>query len=216
MGKLWVFGCSISDLYGSDTSIYYWSADYLKWKGYVPKHHTEIMAKELGYELVNCAVSSTCNSQIFQDFCDKVDDITENDYVIIQWTEPNRFRFVNDDDEWMTFVFHSKWTKHKLQKFNHISFETVQEVLINRLNKQYRNEITSWEKLIKLKMNPDKMLIWYPFDKIIGNGKVVKSIETIRKETDNEIDDLHFSEIGQVHLANILLDKVRNTSKNII
>jgi hypothetical protein len=95
-------------------------------------------------------------------------------------------------------------------------FETVQQVLVNRLNKQYRNEVSSWEKLIKLKINPDKMLIWYPFDTIIGNGKLVKSIETIRMETNNEVDDLHFSEDGQVHLAGILLDKLLNNTKNII
>ena len=216
MNKLWVFGCSISDVYGSETSLYYWSADYLKWKGYTPKHYTEMIAEELGYELVNCAVSATCNAQIFQDFCDKIDEITEDDYVIIQWTEPNRVRFVNDEDEWMTFAFHSKWAKFKLQKFSHITFDTVQEVLVNRLNKEYRKEITSWEKLIKLKTNPEKLFIWYPFDKIIGNGKVVKSIETIRVETNNVVDDLHFSESGQIHLTSILLDMMNNTTKNII
>jgi hypothetical protein len=216
MNKLWVFGCSISDLYDSETSLYYWSADYLKWKGHTPKHHTQIIADTLGYELVNCAVSATCNAQIFQDFCDKIEEIGKEDQVIIQWTEPNRVRFVNDENEWMTFAFHSKWAKFKLNKFTHLSFETVQEVLVNRLDKQYRNEITSWEKLIKLKTNPDRLLIWYPFDKIIGNGKVVKSIETIRMETNNEIDDLHFSESGQIHMADILLNMLNNTTKNII
>lgn len=216
MSKLWVFGCSISDLYESETSLYYWSADYLKWKGYTPKHYSEIIAEKLNCELVNCAVSATCNSQIFQDFCEKVDEIKDDDHIIIQWTEPNRVRLVNDEDEWTTFAFHSKWAKFKLKKFNHISFETVQQVLVNRLNKQYRNEVSSWEKLIKLKSNPNNLLIWYPFDTIIGNGKLVKSIETIKMETNGEVDDLHFSEDGQVHLASILLDKHLNNTKNII
>jgi hypothetical protein len=216
MKKLWVFGCSISDLYNSETSKYYWSSEYLKWKGYVPKHHTQIIADELGYELVNCAVSATCNAQILQDFCDKVNDISKDDYVIIQWTEPNRARFVDDDEIWTTFAFHSKWAKFKLKKFSHMTFETIQQVLINRLSKEYRKEIDSWENLIRLTIPTDKLLIWYPFDKIIGNGKVVKSIETIKVETNNLIDDLHFSESGQTHISSILLDTMFNVKKNII
>jgi hypothetical protein len=216
MKKLWVFGCSISDLYDSETSKYYWSSEYLEWKGYTPKHHTQIIADELGYELMNCAVSATCNAQILQDFCDKVNDIGKDDYVIIQWTEPNRVRFVDDDEIWTTFAFHSKWAKFKLKKFSHMTFETIQQVLINRLSKEYRKEINSWENLIRLTIPTDKLLIWYPFDKIIGNGKVVKSIETIKVETNNLIDDLHFSESGQTHIASILVDMILNTKKNII
>lgn len=216
MKKLWVFGCSISDLYDSETSKYYWSSEYLEWKGYTPKHHTQIIADELGYELINCAVSATCNAQILQDFCDKVNDIGKDDYVIIQWTEPNRVRFVNDDEIWTTFAFHSKWAKFKLKKFSHMAFETIQQVLINRLSKEYRKEIDSWENLIRLVIPTNNLLIWYPFDKIIGNGKVVKSIETIKDETNNLIDDLHFSEYGQTHMALILLDTMFNVKKNII
>lgn len=216
MKKLWVFGCSISDLYDSETSKYYWSSEYLDWKGHIPKHYTQIIAEELGCELMNYAVSATCNAQILQDFCDKVNDIGKDDYVIIQWTEPNRVRFVSDEEIWTTFAFHSKWAKFKLKKFSHMAFETIQQVLINRLSSQYRKEITSWENLIKLVIPTNNLLIWYPFDKIIGNGKVVKSIETIKMETNNTIDDLHFSEDGQLHIASILMDTIFNTKKNII
>jgi hypothetical protein len=97
-----------------------------------------------------------------------------------------------------------------------MTFETIQQVLINRLSKEYRKEINSWENLIRLTIPTDKLLIWYPFDKIIGNGKVVKSIETIKVETNNLIDDLHFSESGQTHIASILVDMILNTKKNII
>jgi hypothetical protein len=214
MKKLWVFGCSISDLYDSETSKYYWSEEYLEWKGYTPKHHTQIIADELGYELINCAVSAANNYQIFQDFCDRVDEISNDDYVIIQWTEPNRFRLVNDNDEWTGFAFHSKWTRFKLKKFQFIAFETIQQVLTNRLSSKYREEINSWEKLIKLKSN--NLLVWKPFDKLINNGKIVNSIETIRSETGGKIDDLHFSEDGQVILSKILLDMILGNSKNII
>lgn len=216
MKKLWVFGCSISDLYDSETSKYYWSSEYIKWKGYVPKHYTQFIAEELECELVNCAVSATCNSQIFQDLCDKLPEIKKDDYVMIQWTEPNRVRFVDDNEIWNTFAFHSKWAKFKLNKFSHMTFETIQQVLINRLSPEYRKEISSWENLIRLAIDKDRLLIWYPFDKIIGNGKVVKSIETIRDETNFEIDDLHFSEEGQIHLTKILLDSFLNNTKNII
>ena len=216
MKKLWVFGCSISDLYDSESSKYYWSSDYLQWKGYIPKHYTQIIADKLNRQLVNCAVSATCNAQIFQDLCDNIPNIKNDDYIIIQWTEPNRVRFVDDNEKWETFAFHSKWAKHKLKKFSHISFETIQQVLINRLSKEYRIEIESWEKLIKLAIPTNRLFIWYPFDSVIGNGKYVKSIETIKDETNGIIDDLHFSEKGQEHISSILLSDMFNDIKNII
>lgn len=214
MKKLWVFGCSVSELYDTETSITHWaSKEYTDWKGYIPKCYSEILAEKMGYDLENHAVSATCNDQIFQDFCDCIPYIKEDDFVIIQWTEPNRFRLVNDEENWKSFLFNSKWIKHHLKKFSHIQYNTIQETLTNRLSFQYRKQLTSWEKLIKSKNH--NVFIWYPFDKT-DYGKLVSSVETIKDDTLGLIDDLHFSEKGQVDIANILFDKINNKSKNII
>ena len=216
MKKLWVFGCSVSDLYNTETSKYYWSGEYLKWKGYVPKHYTEILADRLGYNLSNCAVSSTCNHQIFQDFCESYNQIDENDFIIIQWTEPNRFRLVNDDNEWTTFVPHRSWVTHNLKKITHFTLNSINEIFVNRLKNPYRKEIDSWSKLITSIIGEERILIWYPFDNIITNGRIVKSIETIKDETKGKIEDLHFSENGQIELSNILLKIINKEKKEFI
>lgn len=217
MNKLWVFGDSFSELYDSETSKYYWSQDYLKWKGYTPKNYTQIMSEELGCELVNISLSATNNYQIFQDFCDNVSNISPNDYVIIQWTEYHRFRLVNNEDKWDGFTAHTKWSKYKLEKFPDISYETVLEIIVNRKHEHYKNEVCSWEKLIRTVIPSDKLLIWYPFDMVAYNGMFVKSIETIKDETKGEIVDLHFSENGNIQLSKILLDKLLgDTNKKII
>lgn len=217
MKKLWVFGCSISDLYDSESSIKHWaSQEYIDWKGYVPIHHTQIIAENLGCELVNKAISASSNAQIFQDFCDSVDDVNDDDFVIIQWSDPNRTRLVNDYDEWIQFAFQTEWIKHKLKKFSYVNYATIQEVLTNRLNDKYFDEVISWEKLIKSKFNPSNILLWKPFEKIMGTNSLLKSVELIKDETENEILDYHFSEKGQIQISKILLDMINGTTKNII
>ena len=217
MKKLWVFGCSISDLYDSDSSAKHWlSQEYINWKGYVPKTHTQIIAETLEYELINKAVSANSNLQIFQDFCDNIENISNDDFVIIQWSDSNRTRFVNDENEWVQFIFQTKWIQYKLKKFTHIHYNTINETLTNRLHTKYFDEILSWEKLIKFSFDSSKLLIWRPFEYVMETKSIFKSIECIKDETNNEIYDAHFSEKGQVQTANILLDIILNNKKNII
>ena len=215
MNKLWVFGDSFSEPYDSETSKFYWSENYLNWKGYTPKNYTHIMSEELNCQLMNFSLTASNNYQIFQDFCDNINNINNNDYVIIQWTEYHRFRLVDDNNQWKHFTAHNNWSKYNLNKITDVSFETILQILVNRNNQQYRNEVISWEKLIKSKISPDKLLIWNPFD-IIGNGMFVKSLETIDDETNNEIRDLHFSEKGNIQLSEILLKKLTGQNQNII
>jgi hypothetical protein len=216
MKKLWVFGCSISDLYDSETSLYYWSEGYLKWKGYTPKHYSQIISEELGCELMNYGVSSTNNYAILQLICDNIEQISNDDYVIIQWTETNRFRLSDDNNEWINFVFNHLQNKSELKNNKYLSIQTIQETLTNRLNTIYEDEVASWEKLIKSKLNTDKLLIWYPFRHIGEYGRLLNSIENILTESKGVINDLHFSENGQIHLSNILLNKLNNNNKDII
>lgn len=212
MKKLWVFGCSISDLYDSETSKYFWSSEYLKWKGYTPKHYTEILAKEFNCELKNYAISGTNNYEILQSICDKINHISNDDFIILQWTETTRFRLVDDSDNWVNFVFKNSQNKIQLKNNKHLSIQTIQEILMNRLSTKYADEIRSWEILIKNKLNSDNLIILYPFTNLGNYGNIVKSIENIAIETNGEIDDPHFSEAGQRQLAKIILD----TKKNII
>jgi hypothetical protein len=213
MKKLWVFGCSISDLYDSVTSLYYWSEEYLKWKGYTPKHYSQLIAEELGCELKNFGVSSTNNYAILQSICDNVENISNDDYVIIQWTESTRFRLSDDDNNWVNFIFKNSQNKNELKNNKSVSIQTIQEILINRTNTIYDDEILSWEKLLKIKLNTDNLIIWNPFKNVGEYGRLLKSIENIATETNGIIDDPHFSESGQIHLSKILLNK---SKKDII
>lgn len=217
MSKLWVFGCSISDLYDSKSAIWYWSKPYIEWKGYIPKHHSQIIANELGYELINLAVSSADNYTIFQTLCDNIDMVSNDDYVIIQWTQSSRFRLVNDNHQWSHFVFNNYQNKFKLSDFQHISVSTINEILCNRLDKKYEEEIDSWEKLIRRNIPLNNLIIWKPFESMYGqNLQIYKSVENINDETNGVIEDYHFSEKGQLKMAQILLDKIKNNKKNIL
>lgn len=215
MKKLWVFGDSYGEPYDGELSKFYWSQDYLKWKGYVPKNYSQIMSEELNCQLMNFSFTASNNNQIFQNFCDNIDNIGSDDYVIIQWTEYHRFRLIGDDNQWENFTAHINWARYNLKKITDVSFDTILQLLVNRRHIQYKNEVDSWEKLIKSKINPDNLLIWNPFD-VVGKGKFVKSLEKIKDETNNEIQDNHFSENGNKQLSVILLTKLLGQNRNII
>jgi hypothetical protein len=100
MKKLWVFGDSYSEPYDGEFSKFYWSLNYLNWKGYTPKNYTQILSDKLNCELMNFSMTTSNNNQIFQTFCDNIENIDVNDIIIIQWTEYYRFRLINDDGKW--------------------------------------------------------------------------------------------------------------------
>jgi hypothetical protein len=215
MNTLWAFGCSITDLYDSETSLSHWSKSYIEWKGYVPKNYSELMAEKLECKLKNFGVSSADNYTIFQNFCDNINNIQQNDYVIIQWTQTSRFRLVSDDGKWTHFVTHYNQNKRKLENLKQVSSATIQETLINRTHDKFYEEIVSWENVIHNLIKPDKLLIWKPFE-FFGLGQMVKSVENVKTETNGLVDDLHFSEAGQIKMSEILLDRLQHNKKNIL
>jgi len=215
MKKLWVYGDSNSEMYDSFDAYNMWSNEYIKWKGYVPKHYTQLIAEKFNCELRNFAKSGTNNHTIFERFCNSVNSISNDDIVIIQWTEPNRFRLVDDNNNWADFKFHNIQNKRTIENFKNVTIKTIEETLVNRLNIKYKEELESWTNLIKFALKETKLIIWSPFEESYG-GNIVNSIETISIETNRLINDPHFSENGQTHLSNILIAQLLNTDKPII
>lgn len=213
MRKLWAFGDSNTELYNIEND---WVSKYLKWKGYSPKVYTELLSEYYKCELHNFGKSGTNNYYIFQKFCENVSNFNNDDIIILQWSEITRFRLVDDLNTWVDFYFNNSHTKNKLNNFNHLNISSIQEVLANRLQPKWKDEVLAWEIVIKLLLKNNQYIIWSPFDESSGYGKWVKSMETISMETDKLIDDPHFSENGHVKLANLLINKLDNNKKNII
>ena len=144
--KLWVFGDSYTEGFKVDEG---WSKKYIDWKGYVPKVYGEFISEKFNLKLKNFGKGGTNNYQIFQNICDNIDSIKQNDIVVIQWSQQHRFRLVDKDNQWLDFFNDSDEYKSRIKKCEYVSEDTIREIIYNRLNSKWLEEQSSWEKIIK-------------------------------------------------------------------
>jgi len=203
--KLYIFGDSFSAGFGFKSN---WTNNYINWKGYTPKGFGEIISQNLNLELINLAENALDNYSILQKFCDNVKNIKKNDLVIIGWSSPLRFRLVSND--WITILpNYDKFSTKEIDKTK-ISESTLIEILLNRDDIRYCNEVNSWIKLLN---NLDKNIIhWTPFDQRL-DCMFLNKFETIFTETNGELNDLHFSENGHIQLSDLFINKVKKKNK---
>jgi hypothetical protein len=203
--KLYIFGDSFSAGFSFDSN---WTNNYVNWKGYTPKGFGEIISQKLNLELINLADNASDNYSILQKFCDNVKNIKKNDLVIIGWSSPLRFRLVSDD--WITILpNYDKFSTKEIDKTK-ISESTLIEILLNRDDIRYCNEVNSWIKLLN---NLDKNIIhWTPFDQRL-DCMFLSKFETIVTETNGDLNDWHFSENGNLQLSDLFINKFKNKNK---
>lgn len=203
--NLYIFGDSFSAGFSFESN---WTNNYINWKGYTPKGFGEIVSQKLNLELINLAENASDNYSILQKFCDNVNNIQKNDLVIIGWSSPLRFRLVSND--WITILpNYDKFSTKEIDKTK-ISESTLIEILLNRDDVRYCNEVNSWIKLLN---TLDKNIIhWTPFDQRL-NCMFLNKFETIFTETNGELNDWHFSEKGHQQSADLFINKFKNKNK---
>jgi hypothetical protein len=203
--KLYIFGDSFSAGFSFESN---WTNNYINWKGYTPKGFGEIISQNLNLEVINLAENASDNYSILQKFCDNVKNIKKNDLVIIGWSSPLRFRLVSND--WITILpNYDKFSTKEIDKTK-ISESTLIEILLNRDDIRYCNEVNSWIKLLN---NLDKNIIhWTPFDQRL-DCMFLSKFETIVTETNGELNDWHFSENGHLQLSDLFISKFKKKNK---
>lgn len=197
MATVWTFGDSFTDGFRSVDS---WAKEYVKWKGYQPKTYGEIIAENLGFELMNLGKGGSDNYSIFETFCESVGRIKKNDILIFGWSSPLRFRVVGNWDNWKSIL--PKMNKNAELPKN-ISKTTVDEIMVNRDHRLCSMEVNNWIRLINLAFKDNKIVHWTAFKCDINATYVAAS--NINLETNGEIDDKHFSEKGHLELSEILM-----------
>lgn len=220
--KLYIFGDSFSAGFSFESN---WTNNYVNWKGYTPQGFGEIVSEKLNLELINLAENASDNYSILQKFCDNVDNIKKNDLVIIGWSSPLRFRLVSNNlknydcaqitglpnhTDWITIL--PNYDEFSTKKFDRtkISESTLIEILLNRDDIRYCNEVNSWIKLLN---NVNKNIIhWTPFDQRL-NCIFLNKFETIFHETNGELNDWHFSEKGHQQSADLFINKFKDKNK---
>lgn len=215
MNNLWVFGDSASaPFYDNSTE---WRRKYVEWKGYIPKHYTQLLSEYLNLELKVFAIDGASNHNIFEMFCQHVKSINKDDIVIFNWTEGSRFRLVSDTQEWHSIGVWYIDNPKSFDRFSNISIDTVEQILINRSDnlKTIYDEVHHWIHFINHHLSNNKVIHWTPRKQDDFNILQIYGCETILDETKNEVSDLHLSEKSNVEVFEFLKNEIKNI-KNII
>jgi hypothetical protein len=200
MKTLWTFGDSFTEAFGDK---YEWSKSYIKWKGYRPKVYGEVIADRLGIDLKNIGQGGCDNYTILERVCENVDKIKDGDLIIIGWTSPIRFRLVGEDEKtWYSLIPNFNNNTDCFGKM--ISKSTLNEIFVNRDTKPYEHEVVHWIKLLNKTFKSNIITHWTPamHGTNLWNFGQYNRIVT---ETNGEVNDGHYSEMGHIELANILI-----------
>lgn len=191
------FGDSYTNGFNDDSVS--WVKKYIKWKGYKPKGYIEYISEYYNCEFFNHAIQGADNYTILESFCNKFEEINEDDLIILNWSGINRFRIVNNFDKWITILPNFSGIENQSE----ISVKTANEILVNRTSLKYLEEVKSWTKLINYLSKERKIFQWsyLPEFKLDTINNINLIYETITTETKGVIIDSHLSEVGNKNLS---------------
>lgn len=220
MPRLWVFGDSFSAT-NDRPSIEGWRMEYVKWKGYVPKVFSDFLSDKLGISNRNMGVSGADNYTIIDTIIDSLTKINSDDIIIIGWSSTIRFRIASKNGNFLTIrpniLNNNKSTINDTTYLTDVCVDCLNEVIVNRNNQIYIDEINRYIKLIN-HMYPNNVIIhWSPFKQETEGMYVTPiepKIERINEETNGEMSDIHFSEYGHEQISNYLYDIIKNYNNN--
>lgn len=207
MKTIWYFGDSNTEIYNPQ---YKWAKDYIDWKGYTPKHWTEVLSERMGLPSYNLGKGGCDNYTIFDALINNLDRISNNDIVIIGWTIPIRGRIANlDTNEWFTIVPMAK------PNLKCISNNAIWEMVSLRDSELYTNEVLGWQKIIKRALSNNKVIFWSYFPEFANKGLIdykywLRKTEllSIKDETNGMVSDVHFGEVGNMIISNVMFNEL--------
>ena len=238
MNKLHTFGCSYTQDFNDNKIDTY--IDYRNFRGGTfPLTWPEILSNKLNLGLKNYGRGGGGNNLIFQTLCNNINEIKKDDVVIIQWTYAHRYMWVDTKkNDWTHFG------AGPLNGDTTISDTTHEEIIFNRTHSLYVNQIYEWMKLIDVlsKSIGFEVYYWsgdrhilYPLDEsekknkkyLLGYLKIppYETIfleifklggKTIKEETNNLVNDLHFGESAHKIMGELFYNHIKNYNNKII
>ena len=220
---IWVFGDSYSSssrppydethpLYSNDFRV-----KYSSYKGYYPKHYPEILAKKFRCKLINLAVPSTSNDQIYHSYVENINDIKPNDILIFGWTYVSRYNLANRNNE-LENINIDRQGEITFEDF--LSSQSINEVLYNRGNHTiFYKWVINYIKNINTTFK-NNIILHFDFfphgnmDEYVEEYLSLLSPRKIKYETISEDmgtgSDIHYSEKGHNEFANDITELLLN------
>lgn len=186
---LWTFGCSFTESLKSmedrdiETSPNNTFTQYKKFlDGELPPSWPDILSNKLNFSLQNKGIGGSSNYSIFHTFIRNIDKIKSDDLIIFQWSSLLRFRVV-EESKFVDVLPNQNFTQN-------FSKQTIDEILINRDNKLWVDEISEFTKFIieYCKSKKIKILFWTHDTDILKfiDKKIYKNF-FIKKEFNNKL-----------------------------
>ncbi len=206
MATLWTFGDSFTESFlpKEDCKVIHWRHHYINWKGYVPKVYGEFLSERLGMKLMNFGMGSSDNYSIFESFCKNVNHIEKDDLVIFGWSDAVRFRMTDGSGGWHSFT---PCFREDSVPAEYMDRDSIDKILANRTNPRYEEEVNIWINAINKFLNYTTVIHWTSFKSSINATYIYPGLQTIKSETNGQVNDAHFSENGQEELSKILQAK---------
>jgi hypothetical protein len=223
MNKLYTFGCSYTAPYvGNNIPTY---KKYREFKGgEYPKTWPELLSKKLNLSLVNYGIGGSGNDLIFETFCDNSDKLKKGDTVIIEWSYHTRVNYKFDlSSDILDEIFvgrNQQYYMDQVYKYEklidllckligvNVYYWSADCVIIYTLDKSL---LHNKKYLMCNKVENDENSGYTPFNTVFKLGG-----QTIKMETNGQIDDLHFGETGHSIMADLFYDHIINFKKNMI
>jgi hypothetical protein len=235
---LFTFGCSYTQDFNDTTIKNY--LDYFQYRGgSFPPAWPTILAEKLNLNVSNYGIGAAGNDLIFNEICKHINEIKKDDVVIIGWSYIHRYKWgVDGSDKWQNLGV------GPLIQNLHISESTHEEIVLNRLNPLYLEEIYDRINLIDHISNVVGFSVYYwssepnfiydkPYKlrddkKFLLTDKILHHLDNhifqiisnkggkkINEETNGIVNDTHLGETGHQVQAELFYDHIINYKKQI-
>lgn len=167
---LHTFGCSFTEEFtntSEDSKQNKFVREFLN--GQYPDAWPTVLSKLIGYKVQNFGQGGSSNYQIFDMICSNCNKFTENDIIIVGWTNHNRFRWARENGKGWYHV-----TPMNIIKDNNLEYidkKTLTDILINREHHVYVEEIYKYEKILdELSKSKGFHVYYWAMDNLIINS----------------------------------------------
>lgn len=198
MKRILIFGDSFS------CEFKHMCKEYVEWKKYEPENFGEIISKKLNLDYLNYAIGGIDNYTIFHSIIKN--DINDDDILIIGWTNPSRFRLVdNPNNSWMTFL-----PTLNYDNFYCISKNTINEIFYNRVLNDVSHplcvdEVNDFINIINKAYYKNKIIHWSWYEADFNLTLDALKYDKIIVETNGDVVDYHMTEFYSKILSEKML-----------
>ena len=209
--NLWVFGDSFSVPFKKIENEH----PYVPYKGYCPKIFSNILSEELDLNLMDMSIGGCSNQSILHTYIKNISKINSNDILIFGWTQPIRFRIASKRNDFYDVIIA---VAPHMKDFIDMSIDTLNDITINRSTHSiFWDELNDYITVINESSKNSLIFHWTwveptkEIDNNIYESKFYeqlipfKKYKTVREETNGDIDDFHYGEMGHKELADDLL-----------